>query len=104
MDCCCSKVLFLCGSINVCGGEIKTGMDAEAEGIFKLVLDFLGTEFIITTGIEAGSEIKFPAEGLNEKHTFTGYVLKPDDTKLTIVKDGIDYDCISFETNLSYAL
>lgn len=105
MGCCCNKVLHLC-RVKICGSDyIKTGVNAPSPGgIYTLVLDFLGTELTIIANIATGQEIKFPSAGLNEKYTFTGFIKDPTGARATITIDDVVYDCISFQTGLSYQI
>lgn len=106
MPCCCNKIYDLC-KVSVCGGIIETGLTAEdpgGEGVYILVTEFLGIAFNITAEIEAGDPINFPTTGLNENYTYNGYILKPDGEKLTLTYDAVEYDCLSFKTQLKYSL
>lgn len=104
MPCCCLKIYQLC-EFAVCGeSTIDTGILATVTGTFKLVVDFLGVEYIISAEITNGEEIKFPSGELNENYTFVGHILKPDGTKLSFEKDTVTYDCISFKTKMSYEI
>jgi hypothetical protein len=100
MSCCCSKIKELC-SVQVCeGGLIETGIVAPATGEYKLVLDFLGTEFTITKDFLIDEDLSFPAQGLNENFKYTGKVLDPNGDKLSFGEEL--FDCVSFQTKLSY--
>lgn len=100
MSCCCTKILELC-KVNSCG-DINTGILATDTGIHKLVVDFLNVQLQVDAEINIGDEIIFPASTLNESYKFTGYIIGPDGEKMTLTKDAVDYDCLSFETVIAY--
>jgi hypothetical protein len=109
MACCCTRIKHLC-NVPVCGDNafIHTGVDAPADGMYNLVLEFLGIEFRIgTTGV-TGEELLFPAHELNENYTFTGKIVGPDGQVVTFEEgeepNVITYDCISFKTILSFVI
>lgn len=104
MACCCTKILELC-RVSVCGTDtIKTGANAPATGVYKLVLDYLDTDIVFSKAIAIGSPLDFPSDGLNEDYKYTGKILAPDGSVLTLTLEDIVYDCISFQTGLQYPM
>lgn len=109
MACCCTRIKNLC-NVPVCGDAavINTGVDATADGIYTLVLQFLNVEFRIGANGVTGEELVFPAHELNENYTFTGKIIGPDGQVVTFQEgeepNVVTYDCISFKTMLSYVV
>jgi hypothetical protein len=104
MSCCCNNILELC-RVSVCGeSQIITGADATGNGIYKLVLDYLGVDVIINQEQETGEPLNFPSDGLNENYKYTGKIYDPNGTLVEITLDEIVYNCISFQTGLAYEL
>lgn len=104
MACCCTKTLELC-HVSVCGTDnIQTGAQAPSSGIFKLVLDYLDVQVIIEAAFQEGNDMNFPSTDLNEKYRYKGIILGPGDEPITLTKDEIVYDCISFQTGVAYSL
>ena len=104
MACCCSNILELC-RVSVCdAGLVKTGIAAPATGTYKLVLDYLETEVTVEAAIEEGQDIEFPAGDLNENYKYTGKIVGPDGEQLTMTVGEIQYNCLSFQTQLAFTL
>lgn len=101
MGCCCTNVLPISCSVNVCDGLIDFEIAATLAGEYSLVIDFLGTNIILKKNfIEAGN-IFFPANLLNESYHYVGYLLSPSGERVTKTDDEIEYDCFSFTTVLT---
>lgn len=100
-NCCCSKILKLC-KVNACD-SIDFGITAQAEGVHKLVLDFLGSLTTLTETFGNGDEIIFPVTDLNENMIFTARLYQPDGKQIIISKDGVEYDCFEFKTIINVA-
>lgn len=109
MACCCTRTKQLC-NVPVCGDDavIHTGVNATEDGLYTLVLEFLGVQFRITVVGTTGEELVFPAHELNESYTFTGKIFAPDGELFTFEEgeepNVVTYDCISFKTVLSYVV
>lgn len=102
--CCCTKILNLC-KVAVCGeAELDLHVTAQVEGEHELRLNYLGVQLSLKETFEADGAIKFPTAELNENYTYLGELFDPNGDKILIQKDGINYDCIQFETVLSYEL
>ena len=104
MACCCTNTLELC-KVSVCGSaEIVTGMTVTEPGNYRLELNYLGVTVNINKTFEADEELNFPAANLNEDYKYTGKVYGPDGDPFPIVIEEVSYDCIAFQTVLSYNL
>lgn len=104
MSCCCTKTLELC-RVSICGTDnIITGANAPEGGNFKLVLDYLDVDVVINKTQVNGQPLNFPSAGLNENYKYTGKIIGPTGDPVTLTIDEIVYDCISFQTGLSYNL
>jgi hypothetical protein len=82
---------------------LDIGITAQIPGVFKFILDFLGTTVILSEELEVDDPVSFDVTGLNENMTFTGKVYQPNDKQIIISKDGVNYDCIKFKTAISVA-
>jgi hypothetical protein len=96
MACCCENILDI-GCFNPCGA-LKFESLAATTGEYTLEVEFLDTKQAIKATIDAGNQIEFNLDGLNENFDFTARLFAPDGTKLTITVGSIDYDCIKFKT------
>lgn len=102
MPCCCINVLNLCKA-SVCQTDtIVTGILAASDGEYQLVLDYLGNQIIIRKSFLTGEALNFSASNLNEKYTYKGQILNPFGAVVSITVDEVEYDCISFETVMTY--
>lgn len=102
MSCCCTNILQLC-RVSVCGTDnIVTGVNAPAGGNFKLVLDYLGVDVTINKTFVEDDPLNFPSAGLNEDYKYTGKIIGPDGEQVELEIDDVTYDCIAFQTGLSY--
>lgn len=102
MPCCCQRIFELC-DVPVCSGSIKTGIAAAITGRYKLVVDYLDTQFEINSEeITATEEIIFPATDLNEHYKFTGKIYDPNGAEVTFTVEGLLYNCIGFQTVMKY--
>lgn len=102
MPCCCIKTLNLC-NVPVCGTlEILQASTAPTESgvanVYSLILDYLETAVSLTQLQTEGENIKFNIGNLNENFQYTGQLFDADGNKVSITKDGEDYDCIKFRT------
>jgi hypothetical protein len=102
MGCCCNNIKHLCRQ-SVCG-DINTGIPAPEAGDFVLVLDFLGTEFRIPGTFAQNEIMTFPANGLNENFTYTGWIEDERGDKVEFTEESVDYNCISFPTGMTFEL
>lgn len=102
MSCCCKKFLELC-RVSVCGSSlIELGVNAPADGEFSLVLDYFGVDVIVKETFTTGDPMNFSSAGLNENYKYTGKVLGPDGEPVILNVEAVDYDCVSFQTGLSF--
>lgn len=102
MPCCCTNTLNLCKA-SVCQPDtIIIGMNAPADGEYQLVLGYLGNDIIIRKTFVANDPLVFSALNLNEKYTYTGKIIDPDGNTLTVVTGEGNFDCVSFQTVLTY--
>lgn len=103
MPCCCVRTLNLC-DVPVCGTlELKqaaTAGESGAANIYTLVLDYMETAITLVQAQEEGKNIKFNIGKLNENFQYTAQVFNLGGNPVSIVKDGISYDCIKFKTIL----
>lgn len=103
MPCCCVRTLNLCDA-PVCGTlELKQAATAGESGvanIYTLVLDYMETAITLVQAQEEGKNIKFNIGKLNENFQYTAQVFNLGGNPVSIVKDGISYDCIKFKTIL----
>lgn len=103
-NCCCKNILRLC-KVGVCNDAvINLGITAQVVGVHRLVLYFLDTEFTIRKNFAVDEQVTFPTADLNENYVYTARVYEPDGKQVIIRKDAVDYDCIEFETVMSYAV
>lgn len=100
-NCCCTNTLDLCRQ-SVCD-TLDIGITAQLHGVYKFIVDFLGTEITLAEEFEVDDELEFDITGLNENMTFTGKLYQPNDKQIIISKDGVSYDCIKFKTVISVA-
>ena len=100
---CCDKILKLC-DVPVCSGIIETGIKAQVDGVHKLKVTYLNTEFVIEADLLVDDDVNFPADQLNENYTYTGKLYQPDGSPISIQKNSTTYNCISFKTMLSYTI
>lgn len=102
MSCCCTSILQLC-RVSVCGTDkIVTGVLAPADGNYKLVLDYLGVDVVINKTFTATDPLDFPSDQLNEDYKYTGKIIGPDGLAVQLEIEDVTYDCIAFQTGLSY--
>jgi hypothetical protein len=83
-------------------GVLALGMNATATGVYKLSVSFLGVEHLVESQVEAGQPITFPLDGLNEAFVYIGRVTDPNGNPVTKTEGGVEYECFSFETRISY--
>lgn len=100
-NCCCAATYDLCKS-SVCD-NLDFGFEAQEEGTYKLLLDFLDAEVILQADLEIDDEVLFDITGLNENMTFTGKLYSPSGKQIILSKDGTNYDCIKFKTAVRVA-
>lgn len=106
MACCCQKTLNLC-RVSVCGtDQIKTGINAPIQGVYKLELDYLEATITIEQAFAMDAPLNFSSQGLNEKYKYTGKLIGPDGSPLSIPagEEEEDYDCIAFQTGMQYPM
>lgn len=104
MGCCCTKILELC-RVSVCGTDaIRTGANVPITGTYKLVLDYLDNSVVIEAALIGGDPMDFSSTNLNEKYKYTGKILGPTGTLVTITIGEEVYDCLSFQTGMEYSL
>lgn len=104
MACCCNKILDLC-RVSVCGtDQIKTGIIAPIQGIYKLELDYLDTIIVISQAFAVNTPLNFSSKGLNEKYKYKGKLIGPDGEPLSIPVGEDTFDCISFQTGMQYPM
>lgn len=104
MSCCCLSIRKLC-KVGTCTNDLVDVLDtAKSDGIHKLVLEFLESQLVIEKEFITGDPLKFPTDDLNEQYTFLGKVIDPLGAQMTLVIEGIEYDCIEFETIISNVL
>src|SRR5690606_30577605 len=102
MACCCTRILDLCSVTPCDSGRVVTGMQVTTPGTYTLVLDYLGVDVKIPVELEEGEALDFPAENLNEKYKYTGKIIGPDGQAFPVISGEQEFDCISFQTRLSY--
>jgi len=104
MACCCTNILELC-KVPVCGSAtIKTGVNVPEAGDYVLILDYLGIQVRIAETFEEGAELEFDASGLNEDYKYTGKIVDANGDPVSLPVGDFVYDCISFQTVLSFSL
>jgi len=94
--CCCTNTLNLCNQ-NVCDSA-DFDVLAQVTGTHKLVTEFLGMQITIEADFGVGDNITFPIDQLNENYQYTVELFDPNDAKILIRKNDIDYDCFRFKT------
>jgi len=100
--CCCINTLNFCNQ-NVCG-EIDFDIIAQIAGTHRLVTEFLGIKITIENVFGIGDNITFPIDQLNENFQYTVELFDPNNAKIIIRKNEIDYDCFKFKTFLGVTL
>jgi len=104
MKCCCQNILQLC-RVSVCSSNaIKIGVNAEASGEYVLVLNYLGIDVVLKKSFETDEPLEFSSQLLNEDYKYQGKIYKPDGTELEMTVDEVIYNCVSFQTAISYIL
>ena len=103
MSCChcCTKTLNI-GCLDSCGAVLMTDIVADplTEGTWILELSFGGRTIYYSVDVLDGEPVNFTMENLNESYTYSGVIISPDGEIVTIIKDGIEYDCIEFSTKI----
>lgn len=100
MSCCsCTQVLDFCDT-GVCG-SIDLEIKAQIDGIHKMIVDYLGGQVTLYGDFITDDNISFYIGSLNENYEFTGELYDPNDDRIVIRQDSIDYDCIKFRTVLN---
>lgn len=103
MSCCCTRILNIC-NVPVCGIlELKQPATAESgiENIYTLLLDFLETTVTVVNDQTEGENIKFDITSLNENFQYTGQIFDALGNLVTLISDGVEYDCLKFKTIVS---
>lgn len=94
--CCCTNTLDLC-EISACD-SVDLGIKAQEHGVYKFILDFLGSQITLTKDFEVDDELSFSVTDLNENMAFTGQVYAPSGKQILISKNDVIYDCFKFKT------
>lgn len=100
----CNECLFDFCEITVCNGigGLDFKMNAPMAGIYKLYLRYQeGIMKPIEWVLGNGDNIAFPYIKLNENYCYTGYIEKPDGTRLVFLNDSNLYDGFKFCTRFS---
>lgn len=102
MSCLCESRLFL-GCVKHCD-QIPKDFESEVEGTHKLFYEhpsgaLMCTEFDAMKCIPFRIWNKFP-----ECANIHFYIEKPDGTKLTLIEDGITYECFWFKNKVGFAV
>jgi hypothetical protein len=97
--CCCTRVLNFCKR-DICGGEINFDILVQTAGEHTMRTEFLGSSVKIKKTFEAGEPLVFGITDLNENFFFTVELYDPQGNRVIIRKDGLDYDCFTFQTLL----
>lgn len=95
-NCCCTKTLNYCNQ-NVCG-EIDFDIKAQVDGVHRLQTEFLGKMIVIEKEFSIGDNLIFPLDTFNENFQYTVELYDPNDARILVRKDEIDYDCLKFRT------
>lgn len=99
MGCCCKKIFRICDVVICDDGDLILPIPVLLDGNHVLELDFLGNEVSQAKEFSAGqSEMRFSKGELNEKFTYLGHVVGPDNTIVSFEIDGTTYDCVEFST------
>lgn len=69
-----------------------------------MVVDFLETEIIFNKTLTTADPIKFDISRLNEDYVFRARLYSPDGKQIIVRRENVDYDCISFQTVMSYSV
>ena len=101
-QCQCTNTLDFCDQ-DVCG-EIDFDVLAQVEGDHTLKLDYLQTKITLTQSFQVEEKIIFPVTSLNENFQYTGELYDPNGVKIVISKNGVEYDCIKFNTVVNVSL
>lgn len=98
---CCEKTLNL-GCLNACNAVYNTGIvvDALTEGTWVLELTFSSVSIYYSVDVEDGETVIFTLTNLNESYTYQGQIIDPNGEIVTLLVDGIEYDCIEFSTKI----
>lgn len=99
MNCMCCKNPFPLGCYTVC--QILTlPIISPQTQTYTLSINFAGNVVEVESGVVGGANITFDISNLNEFYKFEG-VLSVGGVELVLVdRDGMEYDCISFKTDL----
>lgn len=94
--CCCTNTFKYCDQ-DICG-EMDFDIKAQVGGTHKLITFFIGKKITILKDFEVGENIIFSLDGFNENFEYTVELIDPNDAKILIRKDEVDYDCFKFST------
>ena len=98
---CCENTLNL-GCFDPCGIQFEVGQSVPVgeAGQWALYLNFGRKLLAYRNELIEGQPINFLVGCINAYYTYTGYIEKPDGTTLYFVKDGIEYNCFQFSTQI----
>lgn len=104
MTCCCVNVLDLC-EVNICSvftiKQEATAPESSIRNIYSLVLDYLDAKIVLQNEQVEGQNIQFDVSSLNENFQYEGKILDASGNTVIILIDGVDYNCIKFQTVVS---
>lgn len=103
MSCiCCKNTVFL-GCYTPCQ-TLTLPILSPTTQAYTLSLNFAGNVVELESEVVGGANLTFDISKLNEFYLFEG-VLKVGGVDLVLVDgDGVEYDCLSFKTDLGVAL
>lgn len=103
MPCCCINTLNLC-NVPVCGilelpvaASAQSGESGEVNN-YSLIIDYLGTEIVLTEAQTEGENVAFNISALNENFQYTAKLYNSAGELVSITNDETVYDCIKFKT------
>lgn len=104
MSCCCVRVYDFCAK-DVCkeGGVVFAPIVAAETGSYKLVVDFLGTNYEVVKDQTLGEAISFPLSDLNEFFEYTGRIFDPSGNQVQFTINEVVFDCVKFKTKKQFS-
>lgn len=92
----CNNILDL-GEFSVCD-IVETGYTAQKAGLHTVYFDYIGETIEYSVTLSIGEKLIIPLSGLSEYHTFLLFGLDPDQNKIILENDSVNYDTFRLTT------
>lgn len=98
--CCCNKIFRICQPVNTCpGSALHVNYQADP-GQYIFQLKFLSALINKDVTIDSDGYVRIDTSDLNENHTYTAQLLRLNGDPVTLIDEGVEYDCVQFSTKL----